>query len=89
MNLYLFAPDLYSGGMRGALSSKGQVTIPKAVRDALGLQPGDILEFTVRGGEIIGRRKAEPGSWDHLLGTLADGRRTDDVVAELRPERAW
>ena len=30
-----------------ALTSKGQITIPKAVRDQLGLRQGDRVEFTV------------------------------------------
>ena len=29
------------------LTSKGQITIPKSVRDALNLQPGDRVEFLV------------------------------------------
>lgn len=29
------------------LTKKGQVTIPKAVRDSLGLHPGDKLEFVI------------------------------------------
>ncbi len=29
------------------LTSKGQTTIPKSVRDKLGLEPGDRLEFVV------------------------------------------
>lgn len=32
------------------LTSKGQITVPKAVRDELGLRTGDSLEFEV-GGE--------------------------------------
>ncbi len=37
------------------ITSKGQVTIPKAVRDALGLQPGDRIDFvdTDRGCLIV------------------------------------
>lgn len=32
------------------VTSKGQVTIPKSVRDALGVKPGDNLHFAVRDG---------------------------------------
>ena len=30
------------------LSSKGQVTIPKAIREELGLEPGDLVAYVVR-----------------------------------------
>jgi antitoxin PrlF len=32
---------------RAKLTSKGQVTIPKAIRDQLGLKPGSRLEFYI------------------------------------------
>ncbi|MDX3929142.1 MAG: AbrB/MazE/SpoVT family DNA-binding domain-containing protein [Shinella sp.] len=35
------------------LSSKGQVTIPKEMREALKLQPGDQLIYSVVDGEVI------------------------------------
>src|SRR5688572_2825222 len=35
------------------LTSKGQVTVPKSVRDALGLEPGDSLLFRVEGGRAL------------------------------------
>jgi AbrB family looped-hinge helix DNA binding protein len=33
--------------MESAITSKGQATIPKAVRDHLGLKPGDRVKFFV------------------------------------------
>ena len=35
------------------LTSKGQVTIPKAVRDALGLREGDEVVFRVEGARAV------------------------------------
>ncbi len=34
------------------LSSKGQVTIPKAVREELGLEPGDLVAYVVGNGGV-------------------------------------
>ncbi len=34
------------------LSSKGQVTIPKAVREELGLEPGDLVAYVVGDGGV-------------------------------------
>lgn len=31
--------------MKATLTSKGQITIPKAIRRRLGLEPGQVLEF--------------------------------------------
>lgn len=38
--------------LQSTLTSKGQTTVPKAVRDALGLQPGDKIRFLVVGDEV-------------------------------------
>ena len=42
--------------MKVTISTKGQVTIPKKIRDRLGLRPGTQLEFTAEGGRLIGRK---------------------------------
>ena len=77
----------------GTVSSKGQITIPKAVRDALGIEPGDALEFEVRGNEFVGRKKPLRKSginWDRVYGIIdSGGRTTDEIMRELRPVRAW
>lgn len=38
------------------LSSKSQITVPKEVREAVGLEAGDHVSYEVRGEEIILRR---------------------------------
>ena len=35
------------------VSEKGQVTIPKACRDRLGLQTGSVLDFEARDGKLV------------------------------------
>lgn len=51
----------------GTVSSRGQVTIPDHVRDARGIEPGDALEFEVRGHEFVSRKRYPSKSgidWD-------------------------
>jgi antitoxin PrlF len=38
------------------MTSKGQVTVPKAVRDALGLRSGDQVVFRLEGDRAVVRR---------------------------------
>jgi AbrB family looped-hinge helix DNA binding protein len=37
------------------VTSKGQVTVPKAVRDALGIKAGDEVVFRVEGNRALSR----------------------------------
>jgi AbrB family looped-hinge helix DNA binding protein len=50
------------------VSSKGQIAIPKAVRDALNLSEGAKLRIELRGQEIV--LSKEPG-WRKLEGAAA------------------
>jgi antitoxin PrlF len=42
-----------SHSQRARLTSQGQITVPKAVREALGARPGDEIEFVPRGDELV------------------------------------
>ncbi|MCS4039963.1 AbrB/MazE/SpoVT family DNA-binding domain-containing protein [Salinibacter ruber] len=51
------------------LTSRGQTTIPKPIREAPGLQPGDRVEFTLAGDRVLVRRAgADLSSLDGMLG---------------------
>lgn len=64
------------------ISSKGQIAIPKKVRDALNLDEGTKLTLEVRGQEIV--LSKEP-AWRKLKGAGA-GRDLMDAFAKFRNE---
>ena len=39
--------------MKAVVSEKGQVTIPKGIRDRLGIRPGTVLEFEAAAGKLV------------------------------------
>jgi antitoxin PrlF len=43
---------------RAKLTSKGQITIPKQVRERLNLRAGDLVEFTMEGDDRVLLRPA-------------------------------
>ncbi|NLD70961.1 MAG: AbrB/MazE/SpoVT family DNA-binding domain-containing protein [Limnobacter sp.] len=80
--------------MATTMTVKGQVTIPKKVRDALRLSPGDGVEFAVNAqGEIVvrkaGRRAVGTSVAANDRFAAARGKaevkwRTDELMALLR-----
>jgi AbrB family looped-hinge helix DNA binding protein len=77
------------------LTSKGQVTIPKRIRDALHLQPGMPVEFSVNpAGEVVIHRSAPPGNkrrvpidrFEAVRGKADVKWRTDDLMKLLRAD---
>ncbi len=39
--------------MTGRIGAKGQVVIPKQIRDRANLHPGDDVDFELRGDEVV------------------------------------
>lgn len=72
------------------MTIKGQVTIPKKVRDALHLAPGDGVEFDVnREGQVVvlkanTRRPRKQDRFAAALGKAQVKWRTDELMALLR-----
>lgn len=55
--LDLQSMNSYFSGMKAIVSEKGQVTIPKACRDRLGLKTGTVMEFEARDGKLVGTKE--------------------------------
>lgn len=73
------------------VTTKGQVTIPREIREQLNIRPGTEVEFSVDGnsvrlvptrrGSSFGRRIVE-----HLRGKATAGLSTDQIMALTRGE---
>jgi antitoxin PrlF len=61
------------------MTSKGQLTVPKEIRDRLGLKPGDKVELVPSGEQAVTMRKRRSLSLDEVLGSLP----TNGVTATL------
>jgi len=70
--------------MKSVVSEKGQVTIPKRLRDRLGIRPGAVLDFEEEAGTLVARKAAAIDPVDAVYGIVSLGRATDDLVDELR-----
>jgi antitoxin PrlF len=70
--------------MKSVVSARGQVTIPKALRDRLGLRPGTVLEFRNHRGRLIGTKATQDDPVEAVVGILKLDRTTAEVIEELR-----
>ena len=71
--------------MEAILAERGQVVIPKAIRDQLGLTPGTLLTFTVEGGKLIIRKKLDDAfSRARGILKLEPGETVEGIMRELR-----
>lgn len=66
---------------RARLTSQGQITVPKAVRDDLGAKPGDELEFQPAEGGFLVRHRRRPSVLD-FAGVGAEGAHRVPQTAE-------
>jgi antitoxin PrlF len=75
--------------MHGTVTVKGQVTIPKAIRDHLGIKPGSRVLFEVGadGRIAIARSEANapvPNRFERFRGTATIKMTTDEMMSMLR-----
>lgn len=69
------------------VTDRGQVTIPKRVRDRLGIRPGALLEFDEgEAGELVARKVTTESALDRAYGILGLEGSSDQLMAEIRGE---
>ena len=80
--------------IEGTLSPKHQITIPAAMRDALGLRPGDKIEFKLETGDVLELRVKRPNPAETIAAVLAQydfsalaEETGNDAVAAVRQSR--
>ena len=69
--------------MKAVVAERGQVTIPKPLRDRLGIRPGTVLEFSARNGALVAR-KAETDPVSQVFGCLGGRIDSDKFIRALR-----
>ena len=74
--------------MATTVTSKGQVTIPKPIRERLGIEPGSSVDFQMdASGNVIllkADRSRPRNRFDAVRGILAPNPSTDEIMALLR-----
>lgn len=75
------------------MTSKGQLTVPKEIRDRLGLKPGDKVELVPYGEQAVTLRKRRSVPLRELFGSLPNNgvsltlEEMDDAIAAAVAER--
>jgi len=74
--------------MKSTVSSKGQITLPLAVREKLGLVAGTPVRFELRAGGVL-LRKGTSGAHpvDQVSGRLSLAKPVDDLLDDMRGRR--
>ena len=72
--------------MSTVVSDDGKISIPQEVREALGLDPGTVLEVQSQGGTLVAWKKVEPDVFEKWRGRgrLPVGTGTDDYLRLIR-----
>jgi len=76
--------------MKTVVSEKGQVTIPKAIRDRLGFTPGTVVDFEAVEGKLVGRKSMPEDvieKWQGR-GRIPGGVSVDEFLDRSRGPRA-
>ena len=72
--------------MDATVQEDGKISIPKELRDALGLNPGTVMDLQQQAGVLIARKKTEQDVFEKWRGRgqLPAGTNTDEYLRLTR-----
>jgi len=70
--------------MKATVAERGQVTIPKVLREKLGIKPGTALDFREESGRLVAIKVAGADPVERVYGCVKLGKKTDTLMRELR-----
>ena len=72
--------------MKSVVSEKGQITIPKAIREKLGIVPGTVLEIESKEGKLIAMKWQPIDVYAKWRGKarVPRGNNVDDYIRAIR-----
>jgi len=77
----------YFGKVRARITTKGQVTIPKELREQFGIEPGSLVDFVAGTDGIRLRKVIDRTKRSAVLGCLKKelvGRSVNELLGDLR-----
>ncbi len=68
------------------VTSKGQITIPKEIREKLGISPGEEIGFVERRGVFFIKKPVKKSPFEKWMGRLTNlkGAEADKIIDDLR-----
>jgi len=70
--------------MIAIVAERGQVTIPKSLREKMGIRPSCALFFSVKDGVLTAVKADSYDPVSRLRGCLKTKKTTDEIIKELR-----
>jgi AbrB family looped-hinge helix DNA binding protein len=70
--------------MKAVVAERGQVTIPKDLRDRLGITPGTVMDFHEENGRLVAEKVTQTDPVAAVVGCLTLDMPTERILTELR-----
>jgi AbrB family looped-hinge helix DNA binding protein len=70
--------------MKAVVAEHGEVVIPEAIRESMGIGVNTILDFVEEGDQLIARKVTADEVVRRVYGRLNLGKSTDEIMTDLR-----